>query len=104
MTEPTVTRDRVRAGDFDAYLGAIGNAAGGFDRAFGAESRLRYRNASVSALVEEARREPDSDLRDRLYTRISDRLREDPPAMWLFPQVGMRAAHRRVRGLVHRTA
>ncbi|HUP20929.1 MAG TPA: hypothetical protein VM778_13405, partial [Gemmatimonadota bacterium] len=99
VNERTVTRDRVRAGEFDAYLGAIGNAPGGLHRSFGAESRLRYRNAAVARLVEEARNEPHPELRDRLYARIGERLREDPPVMWLFPQVGMRAAHRRVRGL-----
>lgn len=99
VNERTVTQDRVRAGDFEAYLGAIGNAPGGLHRAFGSESRLRYDNAVVAALVEEARAEPDPGARDTLYARISEHLRDDPPALWLFPQVGMRAASRRVRGL-----
>lgn len=99
VNERTVTRDRVRAGRFDSYLGAIGNAPGGLHRAFGSESRLGYQNAAVAALVEEARAETDPDRRDSVYARASERLREDPPVMWLFPQVGMRAAHRRVRGL-----
>ncbi|MEX2526561.1 MAG: ABC transporter substrate-binding protein [Gemmatimonadota bacterium] len=99
VQEPNVTRDRVRLGAFDAYLGGFGNAPGGLHFALGDESRIRYRNAAVAALVREARTEPDPDRRDRLYGCISHHLHDDPPALWLFPQVGMRAAHRRVRGL-----
>jgi peptide/nickel transport system substrate-binding protein len=99
VNERNVTRDRVRGGTFDAYLGAMGNAPSGLHRVLGEESRLRYRNGAVAELVDEARAEPDPDRRDALYAAISEDLREDPPVLWLFPQVGMRATHRRVRGL-----
>ncbi len=97
--ERTVVRDRVRSGDFEAHLGGIGNAPGGLHLTLGEESRLGYRNAEVARLVDEARTEPDPDVRDALYGEISALLQQDPPVLWLHPRVTMRAAHRRVRGL-----
>lgn len=49
--------------------------------------------------MDEARTEPDPDVREALYREISSLLREDPPVLWLHRRVTMRAAHRRVRGL-----
>ncbi len=50
-------------------------------------------------LVRRERVEPDPEACDALYAEISERLRQDPPVLWLCPQVAMRVAHRQVRDL-----
>ena len=92
-----VATKRFQAGEFDAVLRPI--PAGGWQRLFGAESLLGYRNARVAQLIDRlpfATSEDDEEAIDVEMTRI---FQADVPATILFTRVDTTLASRRIHGL-----
>jgi peptide/nickel transport system substrate-binding protein len=92
-----VARQRLRAGDFEAYLGWV--PMDGLELALGPDGWTGYRNPRIRQLAGEAARTSDADLQDRLYREMTEIYRLDVPVTPLFLLTSMSAAHRRVQGL-----
>jgi peptide/nickel transport system substrate-binding protein len=94
-----VARQRLRSGEFEAYLGFVPMNPDGLERFLGAEGFTGYRNPRIREMAAVAARTADLDERDRLYREMTEVYRAELPATPLFPFAVMWAAHRRVQGL-----
>jgi len=66
-----------------------------------ASNRAYYANEEVDALLEEARRELDPDVREELYAEALEIIWDDAPWLFLYDQVQVNAELDRVEGLIH---
>jgi len=99
MEGSTVGR-RLRAGQFEAAFFPFFNKIDGGSREwFGEGSPIGYRNPRMISLLQAVTATNDLDEIDRIYLRLMPVFREDVPITFLFPQVSMFVADRRVRGL-----
>jgi peptide/nickel transport system substrate-binding protein len=94
-----VARQRLRSGEFEAYLGFIPMPPDGLQRFLGIDGSTGYRNPRIQELAGEAAGTADADERDRLYAEMTEIYRTDLPVTPLYPFTVMSAAHRRVLGL-----
>ncbi|RRD71863.1 MULTISPECIES: peptide-binding protein [unclassified Desulfovibrio] len=60
---------------------------------------VRYRNARVDSLLEQARSTPDQAQRTRLYCQIQEILHEEQPYCFLFVPQSLPVVHRRFQGV-----
>ena len=97
--EPSVLRERVSSGDFDAILGEVLTAPTRLARMFAADSILGYSNPTASELIRQASLSLDPDRTDQIYAELGSILSAELPMTALFPDYEMHVAHRRVRGL-----
>ena len=94
-----VLLERMRRGDFEAYLGEVVTRYTGLAYRFGPGSVLGYRDPRVDELLTELETALDPDVSDSLYTELSAVLIEDMPMTALFPDYEMHVVHRRIAGL-----
>ena len=66
-----------------------------------ASNRSYYANEEVDALLEEARREMDQNVREELYAEAIEIIWDDAPWLYLYDQVQVNAELDRVEGLIH---
>jgi peptide/nickel transport system substrate-binding protein len=91
--------ERLRSGDFEAYLGFVPMTPAGLRQYLGADGFTGYRNARIDELADVAAQTADAELTDRLYHELTAIYRADLPVTPLYPSTRMSAAHRRVQGL-----
>lgn len=68
-------------------------------RFIAAGSPIGYRNPEAAHLVEKWRRTLESDDMDGIYQELQPLIEADPPMTYLYPEMWMYTAHKRVRGL-----
>ncbi len=64
-------------------------------------NRSYYANEELDALLEEARREMDPDMREEIYAEAIEIIWDDAPWLFLYDQVQVNAELDRVEGLIH---
>jgi peptide/nickel transport system substrate-binding protein len=89
----------VRDGQFDALMTDVPAAPWLLKAWFGADSRLGYRNAEVSTLLERLPLVSDPAEEEEIYLQLTRIFRTEVPATFLFPRVTTVFASKRVRGL-----
>lgn len=105
-----VLRQRVRTGAFDAvlfpffnhldgHLDWLGGGAGYGGASVVAAGIPGYENAEVTRLLWSVKQTADAEAVDSIYRKLAPLLLEELPLTFLVPQVGVIAAHRRVKGL-----
>ncbi|MGH7564722.1 MAG: ABC transporter substrate-binding protein [Gemmatimonadota bacterium] len=89
--------EKLRAGDFEAWMHI--HQSGALRRDFGRGNPLGYRNDEVFDLIDELTATADPEEKDRLYARLTEIFRTDPPFARLLPASRTWFMHRRVHGL-----
>lgn len=85
----------LRAGDFEAWLHNAADLGRNFERG----NSLGYENPRASELITALRQTATPDEVDRLYKKISEVFRDDPPMVRLIPFSRAWFVHRRIHGL-----
>ena len=95
--EPSVLWDRTRSGEFEALMDRIDPAR--LPRLIGEESVGGFRHERAERLRRGIEGTLDPRRRDSLHRELMPILRKEQPATFLYPEVMLVVAHRRVRGI-----
>ncbi|MGH2628408.1 MAG: ABC transporter substrate-binding protein, partial [Anaerolineales bacterium] len=99
LLEEAVMWDRLRAGDFEAWMHVHQSGAGSLRRDFGRGNPIGYRNPEAFDVIDRLTATADPEEEDRLYAGLTEIFRTDPPFTRLLPASRDWFVHRRVRGL-----
>ncbi|HYN81765.1 MAG TPA: ABC transporter substrate-binding protein [Gemmatimonadaceae bacterium] len=97
MFDNPVMWDKLRGGDFVAWMHS--HSPQSLDTDFGRGNPLGYANVEAFKLLEGLERTADPDEEDRIYRKVSEIFRADPPMVRLIPVSIAWFVHRRIRGL-----
>jgi peptide/nickel transport system substrate-binding protein len=97
LLEGSVMWGKLRAGDFEAWMYI--HQSGSLRRDFGKGNPIGYRNDGVFDLIDRLTATADPHEKDRLYARLTEIFRTDPPFTRLVSGSTTWFVHRRVQGL-----
>ena len=92
-------RVRLRAGEFEAAIHWTGSGPGGHSGFLGEASATGYERKGVTDLLYAAGLTVNLDELDAIYDELDQIVRSDLPVTFLFPELKVSVAHRRIRGL-----
>ena len=90
---------KLKAGDFEAWMGVGQSGPGAQRRDFGRDNSTGYRNPAVFDVIDSIHATADPVEEDRLYHQLSELYRADMPFTRLIPWSRTWFVHRRIRGL-----
>lgn len=94
-----VVSQRVDRGEFEAAVRRTGLPSDWLSRFFGSQSRLGYRSARATNLIERLDATADQGERNAILREITNVFREEVPALFLFPEIRFVVAAQQVKGL-----
>ena len=95
----TVVWGRLEAGEFDAAFMVVQSGLHWYQRYFGADSPLGYRNPKVIKLINQAIATADPNEIDQIYRELMGIFRVEQPITYLHPFITAYIVHRRIQGL-----